>query len=263
LAPPGTKVIIHEPPSQRKSWAPHGIDGWYIGPATEHYRCYRAYVTKTKSERIANTVTFEPHLFSTPYLSPSKQAIQAAQSLTEALKNTVNTPPFQTPQTETMKALTLLANIFQHSIKTDTTRPTKTTSPPRVPAASFCHEHIPSRNNLPQPVQPSRVVTNQQTPPPSATVLPPVPAPTLLEHQQPTYTQHRYPTRYQNRMEHQRHVVASNSSLIHVACPIIHNKTGAAIEYRHLIKDNTLRDVWINSFANELGRGRIVVDFRP
>jgi len=39
-----------------------------------------------------------------------------------------------------------------------------------------------------------------------------------------------------------------------VAYPIVHPKTGAALEYRHLIKDTNLRDVWINSFANELGR---------
>jgi len=102
LAPPGTKVIIYESPAQRKSWATHGIDGWYLGPATEHYRCYRIYVTKTKTEQIANTVTFQPHLFPTPHLSPKEQAIQAAQSLTEALKNAHNTPPFQMPKTKTM-----------------------------------------------------------------------------------------------------------------------------------------------------------------
>jgi len=123
LAPPGTKVIIYESPAQRKSWTAHGIDGWYIGPATEHYQCYRDYVTKTKTERITNTVTFQPHLFPTPHLSPNKQAIQAAQSLNQALKNTHNTPLFQTPQTETILALEWLANIFQHSIHKDKARP--------------------------------------------------------------------------------------------------------------------------------------------
>jgi hypothetical protein len=38
LAPPGTKVIIHEKPQQRKTWDPHGTEGWYLGPAMEHYR---------------------------------------------------------------------------------------------------------------------------------------------------------------------------------------------------------------------------------
>ncbi len=41
LAPLGTKVIIHKKPAARRSWAPHGLDGWYIGHAPEHYRCYQ------------------------------------------------------------------------------------------------------------------------------------------------------------------------------------------------------------------------------
>jgi hypothetical protein len=38
LAPPGTILIAHETPGRRQTWAPHGQDGWYIGPALEHYR---------------------------------------------------------------------------------------------------------------------------------------------------------------------------------------------------------------------------------
>jgi hypothetical protein len=38
MAPPGTRIIAHETPGKRKIWAPHGQDGWYIGPALEHYR---------------------------------------------------------------------------------------------------------------------------------------------------------------------------------------------------------------------------------
>jgi hypothetical protein len=39
-------------PGRRKTWAPHGQDGWYIGPALEHCRCYTVYITKTRSSRI-------------------------------------------------------------------------------------------------------------------------------------------------------------------------------------------------------------------
>jgi hypothetical protein len=41
MAPPGTCVIAHEKPQQRASWDPHGMDGWYLGTAPDHYRCYR------------------------------------------------------------------------------------------------------------------------------------------------------------------------------------------------------------------------------
>jgi hypothetical protein len=30
MAPPGTRIIAHETPSRRRTWAPHGQDGWYL-----------------------------------------------------------------------------------------------------------------------------------------------------------------------------------------------------------------------------------------
>eukprot|EP00957_Ditylum_brightwellii_P002474 189947-Ditylum_brightwellii.AAC.1 len=37
LAPPSTKVIVHEKSTVRGTWSPHGVDGWYIGPSPHHY----------------------------------------------------------------------------------------------------------------------------------------------------------------------------------------------------------------------------------
>jgi hypothetical protein len=48
MAPPGTKNKAHEAPTRRRTWSPHGGDGWCIGPAQEHYRCYTVYITKTR-----------------------------------------------------------------------------------------------------------------------------------------------------------------------------------------------------------------------
>jgi hypothetical protein len=50
MAPLSTIIIARETPNRRITWAPHGQDGWYIGPALEHYRCYTMYITKTRSE---------------------------------------------------------------------------------------------------------------------------------------------------------------------------------------------------------------------
>ena len=47
LAPPGKKIIVHEKPSQRPTWAPHSVNGWYLGPAPIHYRCHTTYITET------------------------------------------------------------------------------------------------------------------------------------------------------------------------------------------------------------------------
>ena len=58
IAPPGTKFVMHEKPDKKYLWAAHGVNGWYLGPALEHYRCYRVYVNNTQAERNSDTVNF-------------------------------------------------------------------------------------------------------------------------------------------------------------------------------------------------------------
>jgi hypothetical protein len=43
LAPLGTKGLVYEDPAIHASWAPHGTDAYYVGPAPKHYRCLRFY----------------------------------------------------------------------------------------------------------------------------------------------------------------------------------------------------------------------------
>ena len=44
LAPPETKVVLHENPNRRRTWGHHRVKVWYIGPTVEHYRCYKVYI---------------------------------------------------------------------------------------------------------------------------------------------------------------------------------------------------------------------------
>jgi hypothetical protein len=78
LAPPGTKVIIHEKPDHRGSWSPHGLNGWYVGPAMEHYRAHQVYFSTTGHERISDTVEFFPKHYKVPGLSSDDAATIAA-----------------------------------------------------------------------------------------------------------------------------------------------------------------------------------------
>ena len=87
LAPVGTKVIIHENPTSRPPWLPHGVDGWYLGPAMEHYCCYRVWARDTRSERIPDTLAWFPALVEMPKTSLADAALIAAQQLTAALRN--------------------------------------------------------------------------------------------------------------------------------------------------------------------------------
>ena len=60
LAVPGTRVIIHDTPAQRTTFAPHGVDGYYVGPSLEHYRCYKVFVSSTQSPRDCASIEWVP-----------------------------------------------------------------------------------------------------------------------------------------------------------------------------------------------------------
>ena len=47
LAPMGIKAYAYEMPDNRKTWNEHGKEGWYVGPATEHYKCYKILIKVT------------------------------------------------------------------------------------------------------------------------------------------------------------------------------------------------------------------------
>jgi hypothetical protein len=66
LAPPGTKVMIHQKPEQRASWDPNSKLGWYIGPTMNHYRCLKCYLPQTKTEIDTDTISFIPHTIPIP-----------------------------------------------------------------------------------------------------------------------------------------------------------------------------------------------------
>ena len=116
LAPPGTRIVAYETPSRRATWAPHGVDGYYIGHAPEHYRCYKVYITKTRCERTVETVEFFLEDNPLPFLSSQDVATEAAQRLTHALMNPAPAGPFSQVGDEQQAALKKLAAIFEAAL---------------------------------------------------------------------------------------------------------------------------------------------------
>jgi hypothetical protein len=113
MGPPETRIIAHETPRRRRTWAPHGQDGWYIGPALEHYRCYTVFITKTRGERVVETFDFFPENFKLPFLSAQDLANKAAAELTHALLHPHPAGPFCKVGDEQKLALKRLADIFE------------------------------------------------------------------------------------------------------------------------------------------------------
>ena len=78
-------MVVHDRPGERASWEPPGEPGRYIGPSMEQYRCHRSYITKTRVERIYETV--EPPLknFTLPNMYLTDAEIHVANYLIHAL----------------------------------------------------------------------------------------------------------------------------------------------------------------------------------
>jgi hypothetical protein len=65
---PGCKIIAHEKPGKRLTWAPHRQHGYSLGPEMYHYRCQNIYISATASERIVDTLEFFPHNYQIPLM---------------------------------------------------------------------------------------------------------------------------------------------------------------------------------------------------
>ena len=116
MEPPGTKIIIHKNPQQRKLWANHGVYGWYLVPAMQNYRCWRTYVIHTREERITDTVEFLPQHIQIPRQSPNKRATVEAQKLVHGIKHPQPQETFTPIGYKQLQAWTKLAKTFQSQI---------------------------------------------------------------------------------------------------------------------------------------------------
>lgn len=163
IAPAGTRVLIHDKPSARGSWSPHGVAGFYLGPALQHYRCYTVWATATSSVRVTDTLAWLPHLVTMPSCTPHDTALAAIHDLTAALISLSKMAPTlrharqpSSPETITTQLHDLL-NLF---------------SPPPLP---------PPPHSNDTPLLPSLEQRVLQSPPlllnPSDPVLPPSPPP--------------------------------------------------------------------------------------
>ena len=116
LAPQFTKVVLHEKPNRNCTWVHNGLQFWYIGPAVEHYQRYKVYITKTRAERITDTVEFLPENTNMPVISSANASTHAKIDLISALKNLVPYSAFASLGTEKLDGFGKLSDIFQGKI---------------------------------------------------------------------------------------------------------------------------------------------------
>ena len=72
-------MIVHSKPSQRGPWDPHGVVGFYVDSAMDHYRCFCCYIPTTCAEQISDTITFVPYHVPIPKISRADLIYNALQ----------------------------------------------------------------------------------------------------------------------------------------------------------------------------------------
>ena len=118
MAPPGTKVVMHTKPKQRSTWGNHGEDGFYTGPALEHYRCVECISATTRRVRVVDTVQFFPHNLPFPEINLNDRLTLALDEII----NTLQTPEFKTHNptlqlnNQTQMVVRLIAGILKQIV---------------------------------------------------------------------------------------------------------------------------------------------------
>jgi hypothetical protein len=113
--------------------APHGIDGWYVGPSLDHYQCYKCYIPSTFGVRDALTVDWFPHSVPFPKVSTDNYLRQTATDMLTLLQGPASPPiPSLTYRSDTTNAYIQIAKILKQA----TTFPTPPALEQRVPVVT-------------------------------------------------------------------------------------------------------------------------------
>ena len=143
MAPSGTQVLIHEKPDQRASWDPYGVDGWYTGPALDHYRCITAYLPSTSQERISDTAEFFPHTIPLPTTTDAHYLKQAADDILAVLNKPKPTLPYIQAGDAMRDAIESTAQLSNRAIKREVSPEPKVIKKISPSQPYFTHPPVP------------------------------------------------------------------------------------------------------------------------
>jgi hypothetical protein len=92
LAPLGCRAVIYEDGNTRGSWASRGVDGWYLGPSKDHYRCDMYYVPETRGYRVPGSTELFPQHCQLLDMSPHQHFRALVDEMSEDVNRQSTTP---------------------------------------------------------------------------------------------------------------------------------------------------------------------------
>ena len=254
MVPLGTKATIFVPPKDQKTWAYHAMEGYYLGPAMDHYKCHRIYISETKGERTSDTVEFHPKFCKMPYASSIDEALSAIKNLIAAVQKAQPKTPYSL-KNEEVEGIKKLAKIFKRKQKDNATQPRvvetqHNDSQQRVPQG---HRQPHSYDNIRTPTHryPTRV-RNQAN---ALETIKEEPNQEVLKkfknklHQLKQTRIQQDVQQYNNNETDNKLQAAINIMALAVMC----EDTGKLLNYKKLLKTKH-KDVWTKSCSNEFGR---------
>ena len=81
LGVPGTMVLPHKTLQQYHTFAPHGIEGFYVGHSEENYCWYKVFLASTNSTRDTSTLDCFPHAVPLPQVTPDTSLKQTLEEM--------------------------------------------------------------------------------------------------------------------------------------------------------------------------------------
>jgi hypothetical protein len=114
---------------------PHGIDGWYVGPSIDHYRCHKCYIPSTFGVRDALTIDWFPHNVPFPKVTADEYLRQTANDMLMLIQEKTTHPiPSLTYGSNITNAYIQIAQILKQATAPPGAVPTPDpASEPRVP----------------------------------------------------------------------------------------------------------------------------------
>ncbi len=116
-------MLVHNKAAHRLSWDYRCQDGYYVGPALQHYRCYQVISKHSGAIRISDAIKFRHHYLPEPTIALEDKLLFAVQAIHHTLTQAA-------PTTDQLSALQTLRSILR-DYKTVKTTATATQPPNR------------------------------------------------------------------------------------------------------------------------------------
>ncbi len=92
LAPLGCKAVVYEDGDTRGSWASQGVNGWYLGPSKDHYRCDVYYIPETRGYRVSGSTELFPQHCQLPDMTPHQHFLALIDEMSDNVDRQSVTP---------------------------------------------------------------------------------------------------------------------------------------------------------------------------